>query len=68
MEKLQWHSFEKKIYINSTVEKLYKLWATQDGITSWFLKAAQFVDNNGDKRKVNEFVQTGDSYTWHWHN
>ena len=68
MEKLQWHSFQKRIYINATVEKLYKLWATQEGITSWFLKDAQFTDNNGTKRRADELVQVGDRYIWHWHN
>jgi hypothetical protein len=45
MEQLQWHTFEKRIYINSTVEKLYQLWATRSGITSWFLKDAEFLRN-----------------------
>ena len=68
MNKLQWHSFEKKIYIHSSVEKLYRLWASQDGITSWFLQRADFKDQNGTPRKANELVQNGDSYTWFWHN
>lgn len=68
MEKLQWHSFEKKIYIKSTVEKLYELWATGKGITSWFLSQATFKDKNGNLKDVTEFVQSEDTYTWHWHN
>ena len=68
MEKLQWHSFEKKIYIHSTIDKLYKLWATEEGITSWFLQKAIFKDINGKQRSSNEFVKTGDTYTWYWHN
>lgn len=68
MEKLQWHTFEKKIYIKSTLKKIYNLWATEQGITSWFLSASKFKDTNGTFRKNTELVQVGDTYTWHWHN
>lgn len=68
MKSLQWHTFEKKIYINSTIKKLYDLWSTKAGITSWFLRDAQYVDKNGAKRKDNEHIQVGDTYTWYWHN
>ncbi len=68
MDKLQWNSFEKKIYIHSTLEKLYHLWATEEGITSWFLKASEFKKVDGNKRLPTEFVVKGDTYTWHWHN
>lgn len=68
MKELQWHSFEKKIYIHTTAKKLYRLWATEEGITSWFLKASEFVDSNGEPRKPNEFIKSGDTYTWYWHN
>lgn len=67
MEELQWHKFEKKIYINSTVKKLYQLWAAKSGITSWFLKDAEFV-RNGEPLSENEFIEAGDLYTWYWHN
>lgn len=68
MNTLQWHSFEKKIYIRSSVDKIYKLWASQDGITSWFLQRADFKCLNGKPRDANELIQPGDSYTWFWHN
>ena len=68
MKKLQWHTFEKKIYIKSSIQKIYELWATQKGLTSWFLSHAEFNDENGNKRNEFEHIQTGDTYTWHWHN
>ena len=68
MGKLQWHSFEKKIYIKSTAKRLYPLWATEKGITSWFLSQAKFKDKSGALRNKQDFVQIGDTYTWHWHN
>ncbi len=68
MEKLEWNSFTKKIYINTSVEKLYNLWATQKGITSWFLKHAEYKSPSGQHRKPLEHIQKGDTYTWEWHN
>jgi len=68
MKKLQWNSFTKKIYIHTTAEKLYYLWATPEGITSWFLKNALYTSSHGEKRKLPEYFQKGDSYVWYWHN
>lgn len=68
MEELQWNSFEKKIYIHSTLERLYHLWATEQGITSWFLRAAEFRRPTGERRKQSEFIRKGDTYAWFWHN
>ena len=68
MKKLQWNSFEKKIYIHTTLETLYNLWATEKGITSWFLSNAKYISENGDKKEETDSIQTGDTYTWHWHN
>jgi len=68
MKKLQWNSFTKKIYIHASAKKLYDLWATKDGITSWFLREAEYISLAGNKRKLSEHFQKGDSYTWYWHN
>ncbi len=68
MKQLQWHSFEKKIYIHTTKAHLYKLWASEQGITSWFLKDAEFLDRNGKRRHPEDLIQIGDTYTWRWHN
>jgi len=50
------------------MEKLYWLWSTKAGITSWFLSDAKFYDSLGEKRSIEEHIQAGDSYTWFWHN
>lgn len=67
MKKLDWNSFEKKIYIKSPVEKLYSLWSSEKGLTEWFLKSAKF---RRDDRILNatEEINGGDTYTWQWHN
>ncbi len=68
MDKLQWNSFEKKIYVHSTLTKLYHLWATEEGITSWFLSGAKYVSSDGKQRNSSSFIEKGDSYVWNWHN
>ncbi len=68
MEKLQWDLFTKKIYIHSPIQKLYDLWATTAGITSWFLKNAEYKSLEGVIRKPSEYIQKGDTYVWQWYN
>lgn len=67
MKQLTWDQFTKRIHINASLEKLYWCWATPEGITSWFLREAQYV-RNGQPIDRQEFVQPGDKYTWFWHN
>ncbi len=67
MDTLQWQSFEKKIYIKASIEKLYWCWATEEGLTSWFLREAEFMQGN-TKIEYGSYVDEGDTYTWHWHN
>ncbi|MFS4494683.1 SRPBCC family protein [Maribacter sp. 2308TA10-17] len=68
MEKLSFDSFTKKIYIKSSLEKIYWCWATTEGISSWFLRKAEYKDKNGQLRGLEAQVQAGDAYTWEWHN
>ena len=68
MNKLSFDSFTKKIYIKSTVEKLYWSWATSEGIASWFLEKAVYTDTEGAIRLPKKTIQAGDLYCWKWHN
>jgi len=67
MKDLSWDNFSKKIHINTTVEKLYWCWATQEGITSWFLRDAEYI-RNGHRIAAEDFIKSGDNYVWQWHN
>lgn len=67
MKKLVFDSFTKKIYIESPAEKLYWCWATEEGITSWFLRAADFTRNK-KRLKPHQFIEKGDEYSWMWYN
>lgn len=68
MEKLGFDSFTKKIYIKTTVEKLYWCWATEEGISSWFIKKASYLKVDNTARDKADFIQKGDQYIWEWHN
>jgi len=62
-----WNSFTKRILINSPLETVYRCWATQKEIETWFLEKADFV--SGDiHRKPDEPVQKGDHFSWKWNN
>ena len=65
MEK--WNSFERKIYIKTSIEKLYNLWATTSGIKEWFLKDAKY-ERGGIILLEEKKIEADDVYTWQWHN
>jgi len=67
MKKLDWNGFTKCTHIHTTVEKLYWCWATKEGLTSWFLKDAEFL-RQVKLLNTSEFIQPNDVYTWFWHN
>jgi len=67
MKQLTWNSFTKKICINSDIEKLFWCWSTQEGICSWFLKNTVY-ERNGKEIDSQTTIQSGDLYTWMWHN
>ena len=68
MEKIDWSQFTRKIYINAPIDKVYRCWATRHKLEKWFLRKAKFVSTDGNERASKEFIQSGDSYTWEWHN
>lgn len=65
---LSFDSFIKKIYLNAPMEKIYWCWGTPEGICTWFLRKAEYLNSKGILRNDAEQVQAGDSYTWEWHN
>lgn len=65
---LSFDRFVKKIYLNAPLERIYYCWATEAGITSWFLRSAEYTNKDGHKRDASELVEEGDVYRWQWHN
>ena len=68
MEPIDFTSFEKKIYITASPEKIYRCWATAAGICEWFLSKAVYTRPDGGQRLPTAFIEAGDHYQWEWHN
>ena len=67
MNDLNFQEFTRKILIKAPVNKLYWCWSTEDGLTSWFLRAADHI-RNGKRINHQTPVEPGDEYLWMWHN
>ncbi|NJM26550.1 MAG: hypothetical protein HC859_14810, partial [Bacteroidia bacterium] len=59
--------FKLRVNINAPVAKVYNMWATQQGLESWFLRRALFAAGSGNKRADADAIQKGDAYEWTWH-
>ena len=62
-----WDSFERVIYINSTLQEVYNCFAIPEQIEIWFLKEAKYQDATGILRPKTEPVKSGDKYTFSWY-
>lgn len=67
MEGLSLTEFTRKIYLKATLETVYRCWATEAGLCSWFLRTASFTDPSGRRRDSQEKAGAGDRYAWQWH-
>jgi uncharacterized protein YndB with AHSA1/START domain len=67
MSAYDWSRFELRINVNAPVETIYKAWATQEGIESWFLRDAKYYTSENRLRQSDELISSGDRYTWLWH-
>ncbi len=61
-----WNEFTVRGNFKASVEEIYKRWATQEGIESWFLRSSIFSPPGGPRWRT-EFAHEGDSFTWLWH-
>ncbi len=68
MSNLSFDAFTKKIHIKAPMKKLYWCWGTTEGITSWFLRNAEYSEEDGRQRDSSEAIAAGDTYIWEWHN
>lgn len=67
MANFDWSRFTVRITVKASAEKLYRCWATREGIEYWFLRKSEYKKRDGSLYKPEEFVQKGDSYSWWWH-
>jgi uncharacterized protein YndB with AHSA1/START domain len=62
-----WSSFTKRININAAATEVYRNWATQKGMESWFLRKCDYTEPGGEALADNKPVEKGNRYTWYWH-
>lgn len=67
MKTYDWSQFVKRIPVKATVEQVYRAWASQQGLESWFLRKAEFSTSAAQKSPADGLVQKGDRYEWLWH-
>lgn len=67
MSSFNWTTFNLRIPVQASIEKLYWCFATRSGMEYWFLRSSEFHTTIGVVRQSNEFVSAGDLYTWLWH-
>src|SRR5579871_1552220 len=53
MSEYNWDQFTKRITIKASAQDVYKAWATQSGLESWFLRKAVFTDISKRQRDPN---------------
>jgi uncharacterized protein YndB with AHSA1/START domain len=62
-----WNEFTVRGSFKASVEEVYKRWATQEGIESWFLRSSVFKTPAGQERARTGFAQADDTFAWLWH-
>jgi uncharacterized protein YndB with AHSA1/START domain len=64
---INWSSFKKRISIKAHPADVYRMWATKEGMESWFLRQCHYTAANGEALMQGNAVQKGNLYTWYWH-
>ena len=67
-KQVNWTEFRRKIFIDGSVEKLYRCWATSGEMATWFLRKCENTSKDGVKRESGDLCEKGDTYVWAWHN
>jgi len=67
LEEYVWTRFKQKEFIKAPIKDVFQKWATQNGITEWYLKNAEYESEEGNKRGKNEVVKSNDKYTWYFY-
>ena len=58
-----WSTFTKRISVQADLTEIYKAWATETGLKTWFLRTAQFA-NDQAVRPPHELCREGDTFLW----
>jgi uncharacterized protein YndB with AHSA1/START domain len=67
MNKFNLDKFTKKIAVNASLEKIYDAWAKPNEIERWFLKNADYYDENNNLVDKSIGAKQNNSYNWSWY-
>lgn len=62
-----WTKFTRRIFINSSPQKVFDAWAKPALITTWYLERADYYLTDGSLRDPNTYIQKGDRFKWKWY-
>jgi uncharacterized protein YndB with AHSA1/START domain len=62
-----WSTFKKRITVQADPNRIFRAFATQGGLESWFLRLAEFSDQQGAILESDQLANHGDRYQWAWH-
>ena len=61
----EWEFFVRRIYVQATLQEVYRNWATGHGLETWFLSSAKFFLGKHLKTDT-ELAEEGNNYQWKW--
>ncbi|MDQ3051527.1 MAG: SRPBCC domain-containing protein [Bacteroidota bacterium] len=67
MQNFDWTQFTKRIAIKASVQTLYDAWTQSAELEKWFLKTADFIDENGKILEKQGAAGADMSYEWTWY-
>lgn len=50
----------------ASTDEIYKYFGTPEGLTKWFIGSAEYLYDGNKPRERNEYIKTGDKFTWKW--
>ena len=68
MSSYDWSRFKRSIFIDAPLNKVFDAWIVPEQISTWFLKQADFTQEDGSVRSPKEHIEAGDTYAWQWWN
>jgi len=62
-----WKAFKRRIFINTSVERVYQAWAQSGELEHWFFESADYLDADAQAIGKSTNVQTGNTCSWKWY-
>jgi len=67
MDALDWTTFNTRIAITASKQKIFNYLTIQENIELWFLRKALFSYGPEQQRAASSRIEKGDRYSWEWH-